>query len=170
MLRATIGLMFGKRKNKPVEGGAPEDFVRASLEGLRMQTNAHAQTWGLGSGKGWDVDLTVGKITFTFDDKVVEAPIEVVGTYDSKKGTFMWGWDHPSVPTQLRGAALAAKKWGQENNQAKYLERVTKCTEEEAWNFTAVAARLSEANGAYRGVSGTTFVYMTFGKTTMKRL
>ena len=46
---------------------------------------------------------------------------------------------------------------------------MVECTEEQAWEFTAVAARLGDANGAYRGPAGTTLVFMTFGQVSLSK-
>lgn len=162
--------MFGKyKKTSDSTNSSSKDYIKGSLEGLRLQTGAHQSTWGLGKSESWDVDLNTGKLTFTFEDKIVEAPINVVGTYDSAASTFMWGWDHPSVPLKLQEAALKAKQWGEDNNEPQFSQQTVSCSEDAAWNFTAVAARLSEANGAYRGVSGTTYIFMTFGNVGMTK-
>ncbi len=42
-------------------------------------------------------------------------------------------------------------------------------TQEEAFQFTAVAASLSGAKGVYRGQTGTAWVYMTFGEVRQSR-
>ena len=41
-------------------------------------------------------------------------------------------------------------------------------SEADAWKYTALAAHLAAANGAYRGVAGKTEVFMTFGMVTME--
>lgn len=43
-------------------------------------------------------------------------------------------------------------------------------SEEEAWRFTAVALHLSGAAGAYRGPAGSTYVFMTFGDVTVRKV
>jgi len=161
--------MFGKSKKSTKSNGSSADFIQGSIEGLKLQTSAHQSLWGFGKADRWDVDLETGKITFTFADKIVEAPINVIGTYDSLKGSFMWGWEHPSVPLKLQEAALKAKKWGEENNEPLFTQHVVECSENDAWNFTAVAARLSDANGAYKGPAGHSSLYMTFDKTPRKQ-
>ncbi|MDC7122808.1 hypothetical protein OMK64_14830 [Cellulomonas fimi] len=52
----------------------------------------------------WHVDQTVGEITFTPPGLRVTAPVHVVGSYDPTDGTWLCGWDHPSVPEPLAGA------------------------------------------------------------------
>ncbi len=95
--------------------------------------------------------------------------MQIVGTYNTDNGTFLWGWDHPSVAEPLRKHAALAKQFGEENGLAQYTERMVECTEEQAWEFTAVAARLGEANGAYRGPAGTALVFMTFGEVKLSK-
>ena len=42
-------------------------------------------------------------------------------------------------------------------------------SEDEAWEFTALACQLCRAQGAYRGPAGTALVYMTFGEVTLSK-
>jgi hypothetical protein len=37
----------------------------------------------------------------------------------------------------------------------------------QAWEFTALACHLCDAQGAYRGPAGTALVFMTFGEVTL---
>lgn len=43
----------------------------------------------------------------------------------------------------------------------EYLTRKVACTEEEAWQFTAVC-HFAGASGGYRGPAGDTYAFMTF--------
>lgn len=115
----------------------------------------------------WAVDLEVGIIRFTSATRVVSAPVQVIGTYNTLDGTFLWGWDHPSIPEPRRADARLAREFGQRHNLPLFTTRMVECSEEQAWRFTAVALYLSGAQGAYRGPSGTTMVFMTFGEMTI---
>jgi hypothetical protein len=115
----------------------------------------------------WQVDLETGIITFTSATKVVSAPVQVIGTYNTLDGTFLWGWDHPSVSEPLAADARLAREFGQRQGLPLSTTRKVECTEEQAWSFTAVALYLAGAQGAYRGPAGTTMVFMTFGKITI---
>jgi len=152
---------------KPVD---PSVFIKQSVEGLRTQTSTHAATWHLGAEANWAADQDAGLIRFTFKDgTIAEADLQIVGTYNTLDGTFLWGWDHPSVAEPLRKHASLAKEFGEKNGLPKFTERKVKCSEDDAWEFTAVAARLGKANGAYRGPAGTALVYMTFGEIKLSR-
>lgn len=149
---------------------SPQDFVRQSVEGLKAQTSAHSATWRLGQEANWGVDQDKGEITFSFADGVVaRAPVQIIGTLNTHNNTFLWGWDHPSVLPPLRMHAARTKDWGKNNNIAKFTTRLVPATEQEAWEFTAVAVRVNEANGAYRARSGTALVFMTFGEIQLSK-
>lgn len=115
----------------------------------------------------WHADLESGVIRFTSATKTVSAPVQVVGTYNTLDGTFLWGWDHPSVAEPLGVAARLARQFGELHKMPLFTSRKVECTEEQAWSFTAVALYLSGAQGAYRGPAGTTMVFMTFGEMTI---
>lgn len=140
-------------------------FIKQSVERLRTQTSTHAATWHLGEEANWAADQDTGRIRFTFKDgTIAEADVQIVGTYNTLDGTFLWGWDHPSVAEPLRKHATLAKEFGEKHGLSKYTERKVICSDDQAWEFMAVAARLAKANGAYRGPAGAALVYMTFGE------
>lgn len=147
----------------------PSQFVAGAREGLAQQAAAHAETWNFGKEQNWSVDLDTGLIVFQFEKGVTAtASIQVVGTYNKADGTFLWGWDHPSIPQPLRRHALLAKAWGQQNSVTMFTTRKVQCSQDDAWGFAAVANRLAQANGVYRGQTGSTVVFMTFGEIELK--
>jgi len=147
-----------------------ELFTQQALEGLRVQSAAHASAWNFGSAENWAADQETGEIVFTFEDgTTARADMQIVGTYNADAGSFLWGWDHPSVKEPLREHAKLARKFGEEHHLPSYTQRMVACTEDEAWAFTATAARLGNANGAYRGPAGTAMVFMTFGEVSLKK-
>jgi hypothetical protein len=154
--------MFGLFKKKM----NIEEFIAGSLEGLGMATGAHNRIWRFGEESSWDVDQDNGQIIFSFaDGSIVSSPVQMIGTFNAKDGTFMWGWDHPSIVPELQANALRVKQFGEEHGSKELTTHKISCTEMRAWEYTALAMRLSEASGAYRGeaVPGT-FVFMNFGE------
>lgn len=116
----------------------------------------------------WSVDLDAGTIRFTSATRIVTAPVQVIGTYDTLDGTFLWGWDHPSVSEAQAADARLARAFGERHDLPLFTTRMVECTEEQAWRFTAVALYLSGAQGSYRAPTGTTMVFMTFGNMTLE--
>ncbi|MEX8194939.1 DUF6882 domain-containing protein [Comamonas guangdongensis] len=147
-----------------------ETFIHAAREGLAQQTAAHAASWHLGEEADWSADLDAGTIAFHFADCITAtAPIQVVGTYNLADGSFLWGWDHPSVPEPLSAHAHMAREWGEQQGAEAFTARKVLCSEDQAWSFAAVASRLATANGVYRGPAGSTLVFMTFGTIQLQR-
>src|SRR5437868_300991 len=92
---------------KPVD---PSVFIKQSVEGLRTQTSTHAATWHLGKEANWAADQDTGRIRFTFADGTnAEGELQIIGTYNTLDGTFLWGWDHPSVAEPLGKHGVASR-------------------------------------------------------------
>jgi hypothetical protein len=141
-------------------------LIDRSVEELRLKTEAHDTAWQIGEA-AWELDQDTGLITFTGDKLVATAPAQVIGTYNTDDGTWLWSWDNPSIEAKLQDHALKVREHGQQHNVAALTTRKLDCSEEQAWEWTALACHLSEAQGAYRGPAGSTLVFMTFGKVTL---
>ena len=140
-------------------------FGRADSE-IALKTQLFHKIFG-DEHYDWSVDLDAGTIIFTSPTKMVSAPVQVIGTYNRLDHTFLWGWDHPSVPEPSGADARLARQFGQLRDLPLFTTRIVECSEEQAWSFTAVALYLSGAQGAYRGPAGSTMVFMTFGEMTI---
>lgn len=141
-------------------------FIADSVRGLQLVTEEHRKNWRLGQEVRWEVDEDLAELTLEFEDGVIaSAPAQIVGSYHLSKGYFVWGWKHPAVPASMQLHAAKVRAFGNKNNAPEFTTSQVPCSERRAWEFTALAVMLAEANGAYR-VQGThdTFVYMTFGE------
>lgn len=144
-------------------------LIDRSMEELRLKTSAHDAAWHL-SDASWSVDQDAGTIVFTNADGVkATCPVQIIGTYNTEDGTWLWGWDHPSVQAPLNEHAKKVLAYGKEHGISKLTTRKLKCDESEAWEFTALACKLSDAQGAYRGPTGPTLVFVTFGDVQLKK-
>lgn len=148
----------------------PEATLAGSMEELQRKTQMHCDSWGLGTSARWDSDQDSGEIAFSFSNGVVvTAPMQIVGSYDVDEGTWLWAWANPSVDVELTEHALLARSFGERHNLREFATAKFTCSETDAWQFVAVACRLGNATGAYRGPAGSTHVYFTFGETTFHR-
>lgn len=146
-----------------------ENYIAASMQGLRIQTEAHHNTWGIGEAERWNVDQDSGQIWWTFaDGRVATAAVQIIGTYNPQNNSFLWAWDHPSVVPALREHAGLVKAFGQQHGIDKYTMGMVNVTENEAWEFVAVANRLANANGGYRADAGGPLVFMTYGTISLQ--
>lgn len=143
-------------------------FDRATAE-LEAKTGAHVATWGAEAAR-WDADLDAGTITFTnAKGWTIIAPMQVVGTLNTADGTFLWGWDHPSVPQPLRRAAERVRAFGAAQGLEALTTRKIEADEAQGWELTALAMHLDGAQGAYRAPSGATLLFLTYGELTISK-
>jgi hypothetical protein len=151
----------------------PPEFrtlIEQCMEELRVKTAAHDASWHLGEIARWSVDQDAGTIVFACPNGITATcPVQIVGTYNTEDGTWLWGWDHPSVQPAVGEHARKVKAYGEENGIPRLITRKLNCTEDEAWEFTALACKLGDAQGAFRGPSGPTRVFMTFGTVTLQK-
>lgn len=156
-------------KNTPKPADEFRLLIEKSMNHLQTLTSSHDSMWGLGSA-AWGADLQEGIITFDTEDGThVEAPVQVIGTYNTQDGTWLWGWDHPSVSEPLSQHAQLAFDYGQKHGIAELTTRKVTCSEDCCWEFTALACFLAQAQGAYRGPAGPTHVFMTFGAVNISK-
>ncbi len=153
---------------KPMGDAEYRALVERSMEELRLKTAAHDSGWGLGEAD-WAVDQDTGLITFTGRKMTATAPAQIIGTYNTQDGTWLWGWDHPSVADNMAECARQVHEYGERHGIEDLTTRKLACDEMRAWEFTALACHLCGAQGAYRGPAGTALVFMTFGKVTLSQ-
>ncbi len=149
----------------------PDEVMARAMSELQLKTEAARTILGFGeTGSNWSVDLESGLFTYTRANGIVAtAPVQIIGTLNTRAGTFLWGWDHPSVPEKCRSDAQRVREWGKTNGRPEMTRRLIPCDEGAAWAFTALAAYLSSAQGGYRGPAGATLVFMTFGEVLLSK-
>lgn len=160
--------LFGRAKKIPYP---PElaTQVERGMNGLRALTSVHEGMWKI-STAAWEVNQDEGTIVFTSENGLrAVAPVQIIGTYNTQDGTWLWGWDHPSVEPPLAEHAKRVFAHGEQHGFEVLTTRKLECPEDQCWELTALACDLCGAQGAYRGPAGTARVFFTFGKVRMGR-
>ena len=122
------------------------------------------------SEAAWSVDQDKGTITFDSPKGIrATAPVQIVGTYNTDDGSWLWGWDNPSVDAPLAEHAKKVRAYGQEKAFDILTTRKLICPEDQCWDFAALSCMLCEAQGAYRGPAGKARVFMTFGEVSLRK-
>lgn len=157
---------------KPVEPSSYDMALARGREDIQLKTALQMSAFGLGEGGGgpWAADLDAGTITLeTTRGFVLNAPVQVIGTLDTTNSSWLWGWDHPSVPEPQAEHARIVRDFGAAHGIDRLTTRMIEVNEGEAWDLAALALHLAGAQGAYRGPAGTTLVFMTYGTITVTR-
>ena len=164
-----VGNLFGGGPRKVPYPPALQPHVEKAMYALQAQTAAHDAAWQLGKAE-WSVDQDLGTIQFTSPRGIVATGrVQIVDTYNTKDGTWLWGWDHPSVAPPLSAHAKKVEAYGRQNGFDVLTTRKLQIPEEQCWELTALACMLNEAQGAYRGPAGPTLIFLTFGNVTLRR-
>ena len=164
-----LGNLFGGGPRKMPYPPALQPQVEKAMNHLQTLTAAHDATWQLGQAD-WGVDQDVGTIEFTSPKGMIAtAPVQIIGTYNTNDGTWLWGWDHPSVAPPLAAHAKKVEAFGRQNAFDVLTTRKLQIPEDQCWELTSLACLLNDAQGAYRGPAGSTLIFFTFGKVTLRR-
>jgi hypothetical protein len=164
-----FGRIFGGDKGS-ADPPALRQEIEKAMNGLAAATMAHDSVWHLGEAD-WSLDQEIGDLVFTTPHGMqAVAPAQIIGTYNTQDGTWLWGWDHPSIEPALTHDAKKMLAYGEEHGYAKMTTRKLRITEEQAWELTALAFMICGASGAYRGPTGTALVFMTFGNVQLSRV
>lgn len=83
-----------------------------------------------------------------------------IGTFSTKKGTWMWDWHNQSSVEQNKDQALAIQEFGEQNGFEKLTTGYFESSEQEGWEFIAVAYKLLGGLCGYRANSETLYKYM----------
>jgi hypothetical protein len=147
----------------------PEAVFARAVAGLAVQTAGHVGLWQMDTAS-WSLDLSIGKIVFRNAARwTITAPVQVIGTRATGDGTWLWAWDHPSVPANLAADARLVRDFGVAHKLGELTTRKVEADEDRCWQFTALASYLARSSGAYRGPAGKTEVFMTFGEIEIRK-
>lgn len=152
------------RKSAPVLSDALiRPLVEQALMELREKSAALEAVTHFGDAK-WGLDQDTGLLRFDRPSGIcITAPAQIIGTYNTVDGTWLWAWDHPSVDRALRRDAEVVLEYGEKHEIEALRTRKLACTEADCWEFTALACKLCNAQAAYRGPMGNTLIFITFG-------
>ena len=143
---------------------------KVSIEELQIKTEALKKAWGLDKILRWDFNQGSGKLEFSLRGGLkAVAPAQIIGTYNSEDQTWLWAWANSSVEEKLQADARKLLKYGEEHHIERLTKRKWVGTEEDAWAMVALAVKLCGRQGAYRGPSGATKVFLAFGEVTVQK-
>src|SRR5262245_56420707 len=131
-------MAFSNRRGRKGTPSNPDEYrrlVEQGMEELRLKTAAHDAGWRIGEAD-WDVDQDAGFIVFTRSDGIkATCPVQIIGTYNTDDGTWLWAWDHPSVVPALQQHARQVRAYGEQSDIEPLVTQKLACDEYEAWEF-----------------------------------
>lgn len=129
------------------------DWREEALDDLVTKQDRNLETYGMGKWERFDYDLDA--LTLTFSEAGVAklvADIQVVGTTSPEE--WLWGWANDYLPEPSRRDVELVKAFGEDNGVEELTWELLGADAEDlnalGWSLTAVAARICDAEGAYR--------------------
>jgi hypothetical protein len=130
----------------------------------RLETEFRIGTW-----PRYDYDLDTGTLIFSEAGvaKVV-AEIQVAGTTSVKAGNWLWAWANDHWPVERVAEAARARAFGETYGIGELVEAYVAGDDLNAlgWELTAVAARVTDALGAYRPASDSGALFLLYRSVT----
>lgn len=161
-----------KRNSRPDSIAAQPEHVDLGtmlLQGTDMidqLAQAH-MSWGLGSADRWDLDQRTGMITWAFSDKTATAPAQIIGSHNPSAGSWLWAWANESILPEMSRDSRTIRDWAEAHGQVALTEPKIDADEETAATLAALALRITQATGFYRGTGSASIPIITFGAVTL---
>ena len=141
-----------------------ETLMRISMEELMARTQAHQAAWNFGSEEEWILDQDEGHLTFKFPGRSTTAAVQIIGTYNTQTGTWLWAWANPLIANHLKKDAMRLKAYGERWGIQRLTTAEWVGQESDCWYMAALACRLFNRQGAYRGPAPDCHTLMLFGE------
>lgn len=129
-----------------------EEFKDECVEHLSSLQEEFIKLYDIDSYEHWFYDHGTGAFHFKSDDgrnlyfKYVD-----VGSFSTKRNTWMWSWDNTSTPRLVSKELEKVKAYGEANNFKELTTGLLDDSDEyTGWALTAVTAKLLNGIGAYR--------------------
>lgn len=135
---------------------------------VEQTSRAHAERWGLGAAKRWALNQDDERILWSFEDHVASAPVQILGSWNSRVSSFVWSWDNETIKPALCLTAEQVRAFGVENDVSALTSSPLKLDEEQARDLVALAFRVGDCTGLYHPFDGQLATYVAFGPVTIE--
>lgn len=137
------------------------DWRDEALDDLVAKQDRNLETYGMGRWARFDYDLDALTLTFSEEGAAkLVADIQVVGTTGADE--WLWAWANTHLPEACRRDVEQVREFGQDNGVDELTWELLGADDANSlgWSLTAVAARICQADGAYRAPRGDGALFM----------
>ncbi len=153
----------------PPDPPALRQAIDKAMGLLNKAIAAHAASWYVADG-AWKINQEEKTLAFEMPNGVrATSPAQVIGTHETATGIWRWAWDDPAISLALVKNSKTVQVFGRKYHFPRLTRRAYKSTEQQCWEMMALAYLLCQANGAYRGLTPTQSIFMTFGEIKLTR-
>jgi hypothetical protein len=140
-----------------------EAFLSESNDYLKARIEHAKEQFGIGMLPRYEYDLYRGEIWWSeVGAPKVRGRVTVVGSISTRSNTWLWSWANPHFADIVLGDIRKVRDFGATQAIAKLSEQKWEAEEVDGWEMTAIAARLLEAQGAYRSPDEDGFLFLLY--------
>ncbi|WBO85840.1 DUF6882 domain-containing protein [Hymenobacter yonginensis] len=136
------------------------EFANDCLHDLIEKQDIFNAAYDINGYENWFYNQATGLLTFSTGDDELNFKYVEIGTFSKKSNTWKWSWDNEHTLPSVKDEAIQLKEFGAKYGYEKLTEGYFASSEEEAWEFTAIAAKLIKGIGAYRPTSEQLLIFM----------
>lgn len=129
-----------------------ERWIERARDSAKQRMADAQGRYGLGGHARYEIDLPTATIRFldTGGRLLVQADIQVAGSWSPKGGSWLWGWENDSVPAAASSRITAVRDLGAAKRLPALQAGFAGCDEGMAWSMASLAADVLDAECLYR--------------------
>lgn len=128
-------------------------FAEQCVDELNILQDKFKENYDLDWYENWFYNQATGLLTFSTGEVQLNFKYFQTGSFCLKSYTWKWAWDNEHTLDNVKGPTKLIKELGERSNVSKLTTGCFPSDEFEAWEFTAIAAKLAKGIGVYRPIS-----------------
>ncbi|QJX48464.1 hypothetical protein HMJ29_16695 [Hymenobacter taeanensis] len=136
------------------------DFAQSCLQDLIDLQDEFKSEYDIEWYENWFYNQSTGLLTFSTGEEEINFKYLSVGTFSRQTNTWKWSWDNENTLPTIKEEIITVKDFGYQSEFSKLTDGYFESSEEEAWEFTAITAKLTNSIGVYRPISEHLLVFM----------
>jgi len=128
-------------------------FAEKCVEELKVLQDKFQETYDVDWYDNWFYNQATGLLTFSTGDTQLNFKYFQVGSFSQKSSTWKWSWDNDHTLDNVKETTKQIKEFGERLNFPKLTSGYFPSDEFDAWEFTAIAAKITNGIGVYRPVN-----------------
>lgn len=128
-------------------------YAEKCVEELKVLQDNFQETYDVDWYENWFYNQATRLLTFSTGDVEINFKYFEVGSFSKKSNTWKWSWDNDHTLDNVKETTNQIREFGEKSKFPKLIDGYFPSDEFEAWEFTAIAAKLTNGIGVYRPVN-----------------
>lgn len=128
-------------------------FAKECVEELKITQRRFNENYDIDGYENWFYNQATALLTFSTGETELNFKYFEVGSFSNKSNTWMWSWANDHILENVKENTKQIREFGKNFNFTKFTDGCFQSDEFEAWEFAAIAVRLTSGIGIYRPVN-----------------